>query len=163
MFQVSANSHSLVNKVRSVVVTLLDSELSDNSIEQESTGEQYEGVLLSFLTLLTEIENVSQSNYFSASIVIAKGLSGCSFARWCPSPFEAVLSSQSLQCTWHDGTQHFCTCSSSSVCIDPLYVSIRGSIRRDINAVYARALGRLHKADDLQRLYTARAKQRRRT
>jgi hypothetical protein len=58
--QVSANSHSLVNKVRSVVVTLLDSSRNDSDLSGlETSTEQYEGVLMSFLTLLTQIENVS--------------------------------------------------------------------------------------------------------
>lgn len=61
--QLSANSHSLVNKVRSVAVTLLqgNAQVGTPSLgtgPQETTADQ-EGALLSFLSLLTQIEDVS--------------------------------------------------------------------------------------------------------
>jgi hypothetical protein len=49
---VSANSHSVVNKVRNVAVTLLDNEPGE-------MDDQAPAVLLGFLALLTRIEDVS--------------------------------------------------------------------------------------------------------
>jgi hypothetical protein len=51
--QVSANSHSLVNKVRNVAVTLLDNEIVPGGLSDHSSA-----MLVEFLTLLTRIENV---------------------------------------------------------------------------------------------------------
>jgi hypothetical protein len=56
--------------VRSVVVTLLDSEQNGNSSRPSGSVEQYEGVLLSFLTLLTQIENVGGHDSYGARQIV---------------------------------------------------------------------------------------------
>lgn len=56
--------------MRSVVVTLLDSEQNESSSGPTGSAEQYEGVLLSFLTLLTQIENVSGHDSYGARHIV---------------------------------------------------------------------------------------------
>ena len=62
--QVSANSHSLVNKIRTVAVTLLENvtfqKRPDDGFSAGSPDDSPESMLFTFLALLTRIEDVSR-------------------------------------------------------------------------------------------------------
>jgi len=61
--QLSVNSRSIVNKIRFVAVTLLDSviPLLDGSEAESTTAATNKDALLSFLNILSEIEQVRGS------------------------------------------------------------------------------------------------------
>lgn len=76
--QLSVNSHSLVNKVRFVAVTLLDSVLSPDpgTIVEGSSAQMNQEALMSFLGILSEIEQVSLSRGGGTHIIAAHGVKG---------------------------------------------------------------------------------------